>query len=377
MEVILSTTPEGIELRRNPSLFQIGLLKRVYSSMMEEWFNAILPVLKDIDMVILTIGSLLAGLSCIEKFPNVQAIGIFTFPFLRTGEFTPPGLGGKSESPFSWINLLKWKMFEYATFNMHTDKVNQLRASIDLPPIKLNYDQMVQSLFHKRMRTATIYSKYLLSCPSDWQECDLMVGPILDEDQPHFQPPIPVLDFLNKWQNEKIIYVGVGSMMSTIFETDEQIRFLNNIQLAIRNNNCKAIISLVGFQQTNIHQSSNVDDVFYLMQGIPHTWLFSNISAAIHHGGAGTTHASLQYGLPTLILPFLGDQSFNGDRVFINKVGPRYIPIRPTNVKNLTKAIHNLMIDNYDMYSKNAKKIGELIKNEDGLCSCVRLIEES
>lgn len=42
----------------------------------------------------------------------------------------------------------------------------------------------------------------------------------------------------------------------------------------------------------------------------PHDWLFADrrIDAAMHHGGAGTTAASLTNGLVTLIHPFFGDQ---------------------------------------------------------------------
>ena len=375
MEIVLSTTPEGTEMRRNLSLFKLGLLKRILGLMMEEWFQGILSGMKGADLIILSVGSLVTGLSCIEKFSNMKATGIYTFPLLRMAEFAPPGLGGDSDSLFGWINLMKWKMFHYASFGMHNEKINELRGSIDLPPIKFNYDQMIQSIFRKPMKTATIYSKYLLPCPSDWQENDLMVGPILEEEHDYFEPPATILDFLNKWKNEKIIYVGMGSMMSVVFEKDEQIQFLKNIQSALENNSCKAIISLVGFQQIHNDQLSNNDDVFYLTQNIPHSWLFSNISATIYHGGADTMHTSLLYGLLSLILPFLGDQTFNADRIFINRLGPRYIPARKTNVKNLTQAIHDLVRKNYSMYEVNAKKIGELIWNEGGLDHCIRLIE--
>ncbi len=42
----------------------------------------------------------------------------------------------------------------------------------------------------------------------------------------------------------------------------------------------------------------------------PHSWLFSQVSAVCHHGGAGTTSAGLRAGLPTLVCPFFGDQHF-------------------------------------------------------------------
>jgi sterol 3beta-glucosyltransferase len=345
--------------------------------MIEEWFKGILCGLKDADLIVLSISSIIAGLSCIEKNPNTKAVGVFTFPAIRTVEFSPPALGGKSESVFNWINSFKWKMLEYGASSMYTDTINQLRANNDLPPIKLNYDQMIRSVFKKPILTATIYSKCLISRPADWRENEFMVGPIIPEegDNDGFEPPNDLLEFLNKWNEEKLIYVGIGSMMSIMYGMNEQLEFLTNIQTAMENNNCKAIISLTGFQHTDNNRFSNTDNIFYLRASIPHTWLFPKMSAAIHHGGAGTTHTALRYGLPTLILPFGADQPFNGDRVFINKLGPRPIPARQTNVRNLTNGIHDL-INNYTVYRNNALKSGELIKAEDGLGHCIQLIEK-
>lgn len=40
------------------------------------------------------------------------------------------------------------------------------------------------------------------------------------------------------------------------------------------------------------------------LEKVPHDWLFDRIDAAVHHGGAGTTGASLRAGLPTIIKPW-------------------------------------------------------------------------
>lgn len=87
-------------------------------------------------------GALVPALSSIEQFSNIKAIGIYTFPILRTREFSPPGLGGESKSLFDWINSMKSKIFEYASFGMHNEKINQLHAGKDLPPMKWNYDHL-------------------------------------------------------------------------------------------------------------------------------------------------------------------------------------------------------------------------------------------
>jgi sterol 3beta-glucosyltransferase len=48
----------------------------------------------------------------------------------------------------------------------------------------------------------------------------------------------------------------------------------------------------------------------YQLDKVPHDWLFPLIDAAVHHGGSGTTGASLRAGIPTLIKPWFGDQFF-------------------------------------------------------------------
>ena len=375
LEIALSTTPDGIELQRNPSVFKMNLIKRVFLPLLEEWFNGIASGLKDADLIILSVTSVIAGLSCLDNYPNIKAIGIYTYPCTRTSEFSPPALGGKSESLFQWINTLKWKMFEYGASTMYNDKINELRMNLNLPMIKLNYDQMIDTILKRPMLTATIYSKCLLPRPTDWPENEFMVGPILEEDDQHFQPSNDLTEFVNKWENEKIIYIGIGSMMSIMFGVEEQIQFLIRILTVIRTINCPSIISLVGFQNKNEPQLPNDEKIFYLKENIPHGWLFPKISAAIHHGGAGTTHTSLRFGLPTLILPFGADQPFNADRVFLNRLGPKSIPIRQINLKNFTMAMEDLM-RNYSIYRNNAQKIGQLMKDEDGLGHCIQLIEK-
>lgn len=376
MEIVLSTTPDGIELQRNPSVFKMNLVKRVFLPLMEFWFNSIVNGVKDADLIVLSVTSVLAGLSCLDKYPQTKAIGIYTFPCIRTSEFAPPALSGPSTSLFKWINSLKWKLFAFGASNIYGDHINQLRSKIGLAPIRLDYDQMIRTLFSKPMTTATIYSKYLLARPSDWPENDLMVGPIIkDDDYEDFQPSNDLQQFLQENRYEKILYVGVGSMMGMMFDTKEQKQFLEHIQTAIANNSCKAIISLVGYQQMNVESIPNTDKIFYLKETIPHTWLFPQLSAAIHHGGAGTTHTSLRYGLPTLIIPFGADQPFNADRVFLNRLGPKSIPARQVNSENLTNAVANLL-NSYSIYRNNAQKISPLIEQEDGLGQCIRLIEK-
>lgn len=56
--------------------------------------------------------------------------------------------------------------------------------------------------------------------------------------------------------------------------------------------------------------SASVPPSVLLIGNCPHDWLFTRVSAVVHHGGAGTTAIGLKLGKPTLIVPFFGDQPF-------------------------------------------------------------------
>jgi UDP:flavonoid glycosyltransferase YjiC (YdhE family) len=64
----------------------------------------------------------------------------------------------------------------------------------------------------------------------------------------------------------------------------------------------------------------------YCLGNCPHDWLFPQMAAVVHHGGAGTVAAGLRAGKPTLVCPFFGDQFFWGEVTHRAGVGPPPIP---------------------------------------------------
>jgi len=56
-----------------------------------------------------------------------------------------------------------------------------------------------------------------------------------------------------------------------------------------------------------------------LVGNVPHDWLFAEgrVAAVCHHGGAGTTAIGLKNGLPTIVVPFFGDQPFQVSRPWL------------------------------------------------------------
>lgn len=110
------------------------------------------------------------------------------------------------------------------------------------------------------------------------------------------------------------------------------------------------------------------------VNSVPHDWLFRRIDAACHHGGAGTTGASLRgkhelvcrsavllitytAGIPTIIRPFFGDQFFWADRVEALGIG---CGVRKLTVETLTEALRAATTDIKQI--DRARSVGEHIR---------------
>lgn len=67
------------------------------------------------------------------------------------------------------------------------------------------------------------------------------------------------------------------------------------------------VFILKGMTDRAVSKSQDQTD---LPGNIPHDWLFAEnrVKAVCHHGGAGTTAIGLRNGLPTIVVPFFGDQ---------------------------------------------------------------------
>src|SRR6202020_2190873 len=98
-------------------------------------------------------------------------------------------------------------------------------------------------------------------------------------------------------------YVGFGSMYP---RNSKQIT--ETVLAAIRKTRCRAVLAR-GWGGLALDDSLR-DPNIYVLQQAPHDWLFPRMVAAVHHGGAGTTAAAVRAGIPSLIMPFFGDQPF-------------------------------------------------------------------
>lgn len=194
------------------------------------------------------------------------------------------------------------------------DVINRWRRSIDLQPVAM----FNGPLLAERLQVPLTYcwSPALVAKPADWgphigRSCHrdrsrahgfvLMPWSYADvcgfffRNTPSYTPPDDLSRFL--LAGSPPVYVGFGSI---VLDNPEQV--IKTILEAVRAAGVRAIVSK-GW--SNLDGDAG-DDVYWIGD-CPHEWLFANVAAVVHHGGAGTTACGLRNGVPTLIVPFFGE----------------------------------------------------------------------
>jgi MGT family glycosyltransferase len=75
------------------------------------------------------------------------------------------------------------------------------------------------------------------------------------------------------------------------------------------------------------------------------------LAAAIHHGGAGTTHALVTHAVPQIVVPHAADQTYQGAGVVHSGIG-HYMPPRSVTIDSLAGALATLLPDLSDVRSR-------------------------
>jgi sterol 3beta-glucosyltransferase len=113
-------------------------------------------------------------------------------------------------------------------------------------------------------------------------------------------------------------------------------------------------------------------DVF-LLEECPHSWLFPRVQAAIHHGGAGTTAATLRYGIPSTVVAFFADQPAWGRTLEQLGVSPATHRLNTLSAEALAASMRALAGDS--RYRQRAQELQQALSREDGVACTVKAIE--
>lgn len=106
---------------------------------------------------------------------------------------------------------------------------------------------------------------------------------------------------------------------------------------------------------------------------VDHRALFPRAAVVVHHGGAGTTHAACAAGVPSVVVPHVGDQRYWADRLHRLGVAPEPQLARDLRADRLADAVLGAAAD--PAMRRSAQELAGRLRAEDGLGSAVKALE--
>ncbi len=324
-----------------------------------DWMQAGLVASRGVDLIVAGVGGLNVAVSLAEKL-QIPLLPAFLFPFTPTRAFPgilfPQSLA-KLGGTFNWLSHLLLRQIMWQGFR----KADRLaREQVLNLPARSFWGPYKSAVMH-RYPTVYGFSPSVIPKPADWHKTAIVGDWFLDASD--WTPPADLVEFLQN--GSPPVYIGFGSMGSRKPEETADL-----VLQAISRTGQRAILQ-AGWGGL---RKADVPDNILMINSVPHSWLFPRMAAVVHHGGAGTTAAGLRAGVPSIVIPFFGDQPFWGQRIADLGVGTAPIPRKQLTVEKLAQAIDRAVTDS--VMRQRAAELGAKIQAEDGIASVVAIVRE-
>jgi sterol 3beta-glucosyltransferase len=289
------------------------------------------------------------------KIPVIQA---YVVPFTPTRAFPSPLF---HKLPWgSVLNRLSFHLMQQVFWQGLKVSDVVTRRELGMPPAP--FWGPFRALSQAQAPVLYGYSPHVLPRPDDWAANSHVTGYWFLDEPSGWTPPADLVDFLNA--GAPPVYIGFGSMGSRNPEAAGQL-----VLEALARAGQRGVLA-AGWGGLS---HSDPPETVHMISSIPHSWLFPRMAAVVHHGGTGTTAAGLRAGVPSVIVPFMGDQAFWGQRVADLGVGPAPIPRKKLTSAQLAEAITQAVSDT--AMRQRAADLGRKIRAEDGAGQAVSLIQ--
>jgi UDP:flavonoid glycosyltransferase YjiC (YdhE family) len=356
---------QGGDLRQ---MIEGGNFFKILSQMAKEAQRGAVDLARDglagcrgMDLLVAGLGGIF-GMALAEKL-DVPLLQAYYIPFTPTGAYPsfifsalPSWLGsGPNRWSYHIARQLMWQPFRAADARARQEVLG-------LPPAPFWGPFDSEALRGYPILYA--YSPSVIPPPPDWDDLVHVTGYWFLEPAEEWEPPSALVEFLQS--GPPPVYVGFGSMSTRNPEATT-----NLILEALARTQQRGII-LSGWSGL---RTADLPDSVLMVDSVPFSWLFPRVAAVVHHGGAGTTAAGLRAGVPSIVIPFFGDQPFWARRVRELGAGPAPVPRRRLTVDRLAAAIREAVTDRE--MRRHAAELGSRIRAEDGVARAVAIIEQS
>ncbi|KAK5942715.1 Sterol 3-beta-glucosyltransferase [Knufia obscura] len=346
-------------------MFTYSFLKEA-TSKFRTWIDELLAsawsACQDSDILIES-PSAMAGIHIAEAL-GIPYFRAFTMPWTRTRAY-PHAFAVPEHKYGGAYNYLSYVMFDNVFWKGISGQINHWRKK-ELHLGGTNLERMQQN----KVPFLYNYSPHVVPPPLDYSDWVRVTGYWFLDEGGDYTPPQELADFIKKARDDgkKLVYIGFGSIVVA-----DPAALTRTVVEAVQKADVRCILSKGWSDRLGDPSAQKIEvplpPEIFKIKSAPHDWLFNQIDAAVHHGGAGTTGASLRAGVPTVTKPFFGDQFFFGSRLEDLGVG---ICLKRINVSVLARALWEA-VHSQRMIVK-ARLLGEQIRGEDGVRNAIQAI---
>ncbi|CAK1366767.1 unnamed protein product [Cercospora beticola] len=307
--------------------------------------------------------SAMSGIHIAEAL-EIPYFRAFTMPWTRTRAY-PHAFAVPRQKRGGSYNYMTYTFFDNMFWQAIAGQINRWRGkTLKLGPTSLDRLQTNKVPFLYN------FSPSVVPQPLDFSDWIKVTGYWFLDEGDDYTPPDDLAAFIKKARDDdqKLVYIGFGSVT-----VSDSRQLMQQIMEAVVKADVRCILSKGWSDRFDKADSTRppleLPSCIHQIRAAPHDWLFKQVDAVVHHGGAGTTGASLRVGVPTIIKPFFGDQFFFATRVEDLGVG---MHLKKVTANQLGKA---LWIATHDARMRTkAKLLGEAIRSENGVQTAINAV---
>lgn len=211
----------------------------------------------------------------------------------------------------------------------------------------------------------------------DWPAHTYVTGPWIAAEDPSWQLDEGLTQFLASADRDgcPTAYVGFGSAA-----TDDPVSDIELVADAGRRAGVRVVMRGAPLLSVVASYHGRGQDVgadgLHLVRDVPHEWLFPQLNAVVHHGGAGTTVAGLRSGVPSAIISHGLDQPYHLRRLRELGVGPGGFARRHLTADRLADLLRELTTGSAARrYALRAADVRSHVRAEDGVACAVDVLD--
>ncbi|MBI3600192.1 MAG: glycosyltransferase family 1 protein [Nitrospinae bacterium] len=265
-----------------------------------------------------------------------------------------------------FANAFFWKIWSFIFDMNFKQNINNFRKKEGLAPIK----RVLRDSWKSKTLNLIAVSPCLCEPKPDWGGLYKVCGFFnIPEESEKWDMPEDLAKFLRA--GSEPVYITFGSMLTVALDSTFLKESAQLMADAVNLAGCRAIIQAPWDKVSGIPESPNI----YRITRSPHSVMFRHCSAVVHHGGAGTTQSATMSGCPSIIVAHITDQEFWGKE--LNRIGiaPKVLYRRNVTPQRLAGEIKYVLA--HPAMKEGAKKIGDVMRDENEVKQAVKLIEAS